>query len=145
MLKVLPHFESRLLILVPNIRQGKCFFCVLYRYNCVLAGWHVKKSQKLDLEIEDSALRSAFLTPKTGKFLHKPPDIFTCRPSKHHVVVQEKILGSKSLQSPSNLAQKCSSSAANCWFECVEEQKLFFYLQIIYISFMCCWTITCLR
>ena len=30
-----------------------------------------------------------------------------------------RISGSNSLKSPSNLAQKRSSSAANCWFKCV--------------------------
>ena len=29
MLEVLPYFEGRLLILAPNLRQGKDFFCVL--------------------------------------------------------------------------------------------------------------------
>ena len=42
-----------------------------------------------------------------------------CQPSKYREVVQEQISGLNSLQLPSNLAQKCLSSAANCWFECV--------------------------
>ena len=54
MLEALPYFEGRLLILVPNIRQGKCFFSVMLC--CMgsavyLAGRHVKKSRKLDLKI----------------------------------------------------------------------------------------------
>ena len=50
---------------------------------------------------------------------NKLADIFACRPSKYCVVAQEKLSGSNSLQLPSNLAQNCSSSGANCWFKCI--------------------------
>ena len=129
--KACHNFEGRSLILAPNTRQGKCFFCVLVccpGSTVYLAGRHVKKS---DLNRRFYMLRSTFLTPKQlniTKSIHKTPDIFTCRPSKYCEVVQEKISGSNSLQSPSNSLQKCSSSAANCWFKCVGgvfKQKLF--------------------
>ena len=54
-------FEGRLLILAPNIRQGKCFFSVLgcsTGSTVYLAGRHIKKkSQKLDLNWRFYALK----------------------------------------------------------------------------------------
>ena len=50
-LEALPYFEGRLLILVPNIRQNKHYFCVLVcctGSGVYLAGRHLKKSRKLD-------------------------------------------------------------------------------------------------
>ena len=52
MLEAIPYFEDSSLILAPNLRQGKCFFCVLVCCTgsaVYLAGRHVKKSRKLDL------------------------------------------------------------------------------------------------
>ena len=44
-----------------------------------LAGWHVKKSQKLDLNFEDSTLQSAFLVPKPAKFIRILLNVYTKR------------------------------------------------------------------
>ena len=70
-----------------------------------LAGWHVEKS---DLNGRFYMLQSTFLMRKLTKSIHKA---FTCQPSKYREV---ETSGSNSLQSPSNLVQKCSSCAANC-------------------------------
>ena len=59
------------------------------------------------------------------------PDIFTCQPS-----MQEKISGSNFLVSPSNLPQKCSSGAANCWFKCVD--RSFFVSENIFHALLDC-------
>ena len=121
-------FEGRSLILAPNIRQEKRFFSVLVCFTgsvVYLAGRHVKKSGKLDL----NSLRSAFLTPKSSyiptnitESIHKAPDIFTYRPSSYRVVVQEKFQDRTFLQSPSNFAQRvferCGYIVA-AWFKCV--------------------------
>ena len=67
MVEALPYFESRSLILAPNIRQGKrfCSGVVCCMGSAVyLAGRHLKKSRKL-------VLRSAFLSPKAVQLLLK--------------------------------------------------------------------------
>ena len=50
MIEALPYFEGRSLIFAANTRQGNHFFSVLMCCSTVyLAGQHVKKSRKLDL------------------------------------------------------------------------------------------------
>ena len=52
MFEAIPYFEDSSLILAPNLRQGKRFFCVLVcctGSTVYLAGQHVTKSRKLDL------------------------------------------------------------------------------------------------
>jgi len=89
-LETLLYVEGRLLILAPNIRQWKCFFCVLMCCTgsaVYLAGSHLKKSQKLDLKILHS--KAHLLCLKQLKFIqiysiHKAPDIFKFHSSKYH-------------------------------------------------------------
>ena len=108
------YFEGRSLILVPNIRQEKRYFCVLVCCTCsamYLAGRHLKKSRKLDLNWKfyapkriSYAQRRKVLINIT-KSIPKASNISKCRPSKYRVVVQEKISGSTSLLS---YEEKCS-------------------------------------
>ena len=55
--------------------------------------------------------QSTFLICKLSNITESIHKAFTCQPSKYREV---EISGSNSLQSPSNLVQKCSSCAANC-------------------------------
>ena len=63
------------------------FWCVVRVAQCNYQGGMLKNR----ICVEDSMLRSAFLTPKPVKFLqillHKVPHIFMCRPSEYRVVV----------------------------------------------------------
>ena len=141
MLEAFPYFEGRSLILVQNIRQGKHFFCALVC--CIgstvyLAGQHVKKSG-LELKIPRS---EAHFLQILLKVYTKHQIYLKCQPSNYRVVVQEKISGSNSRQVI--WCKECLSSAASCWFKCVEA-----FLNRNFLSpnniFMCCWTVTCLR
>ena len=63
MLEALPYFKGRSLILAPNIRQGKRFFCVLMCCAGIaqcIAGRHVKKS-KIGLELKILRSEAHFL------------------------------------------------------------------------------------
>ena len=69
MLEALLYFESRSLILVPNIRHVKHFFSVLVCYTrsaVYLAGRHKSKSRKLDLNWRFYDSRR-ILKPKAAK------------------------------------------------------------------------------
>ena len=100
-----------------------------------LAGWHVEESRKLNFQLKILHSEAYFLHLKQIIITKsKAPDIFTCRPSKYHVVVQES--GSSSLQSPSTLAQWCSSGVANIIAGLNALDHFSF-------SFMCCWTVSC--
>ena len=79
-IKALPYYEGRLLILVPSIRQGKCFFCVLA---CCMgsavyfAGQHVKNLKNWT-RIEILRSKAHILDLKqvsSSKIIHKVPDI----------------------------------------------------------------------
>ena len=92
MLEAFPYFEGSSLILAPNLRQGKRFFCVLVcctGSTMYLSGRHLKKSRKLDLNWKFYALKRIFQRRKDfiniTKSIPKALNISKCRPSKYHV------------------------------------------------------------
>ena len=93
MLEAIPYFEGSSLILAPNLSQEKCFFCVLVCCTdsaVYLAGRHVKESQRLDLDFEDSTLQSAFLAPKPAKFIQILLNVYT----KQHISLRANLANS---------------------------------------------------
>ena len=99
MLEAFLYFEGSSLILAPNLRQGKCFFCGLVCCTgsaTYLSGRHLKKSRKLDLNWKFYAPKRILYAQRRKVFINitksipKAPNISKCRPSKYGVVVQEK-------------------------------------------------------
>ena len=97
MLEVVPYFEGSSLTLAPNLRQGERFFCVLVCCTgsaVYLAGRHLKKSGKLDLNLKDSTLQSAFLAPKfllLKVYTKRQIALSAEQANTAYIVVQEKI------------------------------------------------------